>query len=108
MARILAVCLSATIERTITFRNLEFAEVNRSEKYRIDASGKAVNAARVLNQIEPGCVTSVVPLGERNADVFLDLADHTILLSERRDDHRQLPDLLEDDPSDCRTREASL
>jgi 1-phosphofructokinase len=74
MPKILAVCLSATIQRTITFCNIALERVNRSEKYRIDASGKAVNAARVLNQLEDGCVVTVCSLGEKNADVFLDLA----------------------------------
>jgi 1-phosphofructokinase len=74
MPKILAVCLSATIQRTITFCDIELDRVNRSEKYRIDASGKAVNAARVLNQLENGCVVTVCPLGEKNADIFLDLA----------------------------------
>lgn len=74
MPKILAVCLSATIQRTITFRDVELERVNRSEKYRIDASGKAVNSARVLNQLEPGSAVTVCPLGEKNAAQFMELA----------------------------------
>lgn len=75
MSRIVSICLSATIQRTITFRDIEMQRVNRSEKYRIDASGKAVNAARVLNQLDNGCVVTVCPLGEKNAEQFLGLAE---------------------------------
>lgn len=75
MKRILAVGLSATLQKTILFPELSLDAVNRSEGYRLDASGKAVNAARVLNQLEAGCVTSVCPLGSQNADLFLELAD---------------------------------
>ena len=75
MKRFLCVCLSSTIQRTITFANLEFAQVNRSEKYRQDASGKAINSARVLNQLEKGCVQAVCPLGKENQAQFVSLAE---------------------------------
>ncbi|MCR4579539.1 MAG: hypothetical protein K5681_04240 [Treponema sp.] len=71
MKKILCICLSSTIQRTITFNNLTLAQVNRSEKYRQDASGKAVNSARLLNQLEKGCVLTVCPLGQVNQDIFL-------------------------------------
>lgn len=74
MARFLAICLSSTIQRTVVFENLALENVNRSKKYRMDASGKAVNSARILNELENGCVDVVCPLGEKNADLFLDLA----------------------------------
>ncbi len=74
MNNILCICLSSTIQRTITFSNLTLTQVNRSEKYRQDASGKAVNSARVLNQLEKGCVTTVCPLGQDNQELFLNLA----------------------------------
>ncbi|MBQ1711544.1 MAG: hypothetical protein II032_10545, partial [Treponema sp.] len=48
--------------------------VNRSKSYRQDASGKAINSARVLNQIEEGCAKVICPLGEKNQQLFLDLA----------------------------------
>lgn len=74
MKKIVAVGLSATLQKTIAFRDLKLDSVNRSLGYRIDASGKAVNAARVLNQLESGCVVNVCPLGKDNADLFLELA----------------------------------
>lgn len=74
MPKTLAVCLSATIQRTVTFRALETGCVNRAERYREDASGKAVNAARVLNQIEEGSAAVVCPLGEKNAERFMELS----------------------------------
>ena len=52
MARFLAICLSSTIQRTVVFENLALENVNRSKKYRMDASGQAVNSARILNELE--------------------------------------------------------
>lgn len=74
MKKILCVCLSSTIQRSITFEKVQLEHVNRSEHYVEHASGKAVNSARVLNQIEPGCVKTICPLGENNAQQFLNLA----------------------------------
>lgn len=74
MKKIVAVGLSSTLQKTVVFSGLALDRVNRSKGYRIDASGKAVNAARVLHQLEPLCVTSVSPLGADNASLFLDLA----------------------------------
>lgn len=75
MKKFLCICLSSTIQRTITFENLSLTKVNRSKKYRQDASGKAVNSARVLNQLEKGCVTTICPLGKENQDLFISLAE---------------------------------
>lgn len=72
--KILCVCLSATIQRTIQFYSFEVNNVNRTKNWREDASGKALNAARVLNQLEPGCSTALCPVGNTNADHFLVLA----------------------------------
>lgn len=72
--KILCICLSSTIQRTIHFDNLMLSKVNRSKKYRQDASGKAVNSARVLNQLEKNCATILCPLGEKNQELFLTLA----------------------------------
>ncbi|MCD1653769.1 hypothetical protein K7J14_03530 [Treponema zuelzerae] len=74
MRRILAAGLSPTLQKTIAFKNLTVDAVNRSQGYRIDASGKAVNASRVLDQLEKGCVKNLCPLGSDNADFFLELA----------------------------------
>ncbi len=72
MKKILCICLSSTIQRTISFDSLTHTKVNRSKKYRQDASGKAVNSARVLTQLEEGCATIVCPLGEKNLKTFTD------------------------------------
>lgn len=72
--KILCICLSSTIQRTIHFDNLMLSKVNRSKKYRQDASGKAVNSARVLNQLEKNCATILCPLGEKNQELFFTLA----------------------------------
>ncbi len=74
MGKIVAVGLSPTIQKTMTFSSLVIDAVNRSTGYRLDASGKAVNAARVLDQLEPGCSVSLCPLGTGNAELFLSLA----------------------------------
>lgn len=76
MKKFLCICLSSTIQRTITFENLTLTKVNRSQKYRQDASGKAVNSARVLNQLEKGCVTTICPLGKENQELFNSLAQN--------------------------------
>ena len=72
--KILCICLSSTLQRTISFKNLKLTEVNRSQHYRLDASGKAVNSARVLNQLEKGVATVLCPLGEKNLTAFTDAA----------------------------------
>ena len=72
MKKILCICLSSTIQRTISFDSLTLTKINRSKKYRQDASGKAVNSARVLTQLEEGCATVVCPLGEKNLKTFTD------------------------------------
>lgn len=74
MKKILCICLSSTLQRTINFEDLTLTNVNRSKSYRQDASGKAINSARVLNQIEEGCAKVICPLGEKNQQLFLDLA----------------------------------
>ncbi len=75
MAKVTAVCLSSTLQKTITFKRFTQEQVNRSETYEIHASGKAVNSARVLNQLEKGFCEVVCPLGERNAARFMELAE---------------------------------
>lgn len=74
MSKFVCICLSPTIQRTALFDYVQVNSVNRSKKYRMDASGKAVNSARVLNQLEPGCAVSVCPLGTENCLQFMKLA----------------------------------
>ncbi len=75
MSKVVCICLSATIQKTIQFENLQLENVNRSKSYIKDASGKAVNSARVLNQLEPESATAVCPLGTQNANEFIELAE---------------------------------
>ena len=72
--KILCVCLSATIQRTVCFDSFSVENVNRSQIWREDASGKALNAARVLNQLEPGSSVALCPVGNANAERFMVLA----------------------------------
>lgn len=72
--KILCVCLSATIQRTLRFGSFSVGKVNRTSDFREDASGKAVNSARVLNQLSPGCAEVICPVGRENGGRFLELA----------------------------------
>lgn len=74
MKKILCICLSSTIQRTITFESLKLQKVNRSTNYVEHASGKAINSARILEQLESNCSYVVCPLGEENSQKFLDLS----------------------------------
>lgn len=75
MKNFLCICFSSTLQKTVTFPSVKLEAVNRSEHYRIDASGKAVNAARVLAQLEKDCVTTFCPLGENDYRFFEKLAE---------------------------------
>lgn len=75
MKKILCICFSPTLQKTISFENLQLTKVNRSKKYIVDASGKALNSARILNQLENGCVKTICPLGKENASFFAELAE---------------------------------
>ena len=74
MKKILCIVLSTTLQRTVTFENLALTQVNRSKKYRQDASGKAVNSARVINQLEKNCALTICPVGKNNQQLFEELA----------------------------------
>ena len=74
--KILCVCLSATIQRTIQFDSFSVNSINRSQNWREDASGKALNAARVLNQLEAGSSVALCPVGNSNAEHFMSLASN--------------------------------
>jgi len=62
---ILSIGLSPALQKTILFEELETGEVNRAEKYYLDAAGKSINLARVLVQsgMKTACIT---PAGEEN------------------------------------------
>lgn len=74
MAKILCICLSSTIQRSISFEKVQLTKVNRSKHYVQHASGKAINSQRVLNQLEENCAVSICPIGKENASLFLELA----------------------------------
>lgn len=74
MPNVTAVCLSATIQKTITFKTFTPEKVNRSEEYIMNASGKALNSARVLNQLEKDFSFVICPVGKDNSKRFFKLA----------------------------------
>ena len=74
MKKVLCVCMSATYQRTVVFEKLALEKINRAHHYGLYASGKAVNSARVLTQLEKGSAVTVCPLGQENSAQFIDLA----------------------------------
>lgn len=75
MPKFLCVGLSPSIQRTVSFDSVVKNSVNRSSEYRFDASGKAANSARVLNQLEKKSARLVCPLGAENISFFKKLAE---------------------------------
>ena len=75
MKKILCVCMSATYQRTVVFEKLALEKINRAHHYGLYASGKAVNSARVLAQLEKGSAVTVCPLGQKNSAEFIELAE---------------------------------
>lgn len=74
MKKILCICFSSTIQKTVNFNCFKKLQVNRSTSYVQHASGKAINTLRVLNQLEKKCALAVCPLGTKNYKIFLGLA----------------------------------
>ena len=86
MKKILTLCLSAGIQKTIEFSKIQLNKVNRSLNYRFDIAGKAVNSARVLAQLAEKNeihlsksdikqnITLICPLGEKNLDFWKELS----------------------------------
>lgn len=75
MSKFLCVGLSPSIQRTVSFNSVVKNSVNRSSEYRFDASGKAANSARVLNQLEKNSARLICPLGAENISFFKKLAE---------------------------------
>lgn len=75
MSKFLCVGLSPSIQRTVSFDSVVKNSVNRSSEYRFDASGKAANSARVLNQLEKNSARLICPLGAENISFFKKLAE---------------------------------
>ncbi|MBO5482917.1 MAG: hypothetical protein J5978_06315 [Spirochaetaceae bacterium] len=86
MKKILTLCLSAGIQKTIEFPKIHLDMVNRSLNYQFDIAGKAVNSARVLSQLAEKFenqlsksdikqnITLICPLGEKNLDFWKELS----------------------------------
>jgi len=70
----LCICLNPVIQKTIILPQLNENEVNRSHEYYTDASGKGVNASRVLTQLGEQ-VVHLTQLGGRFRDYFLSMAE---------------------------------
>ena len=66
---VLVVCLNPTLQRTLVVGGLRVAEVNRVVEHRTDASGKGVNAGRVLAQLGAG-VIHITQSGGHDHDIF--------------------------------------
>jgi 1-phosphofructokinase/tagatose 6-phosphate kinase len=65
----LTICLNPTLQKTIVLPRLWENEVNRSDEYYLDASGKGINASRVLVQLgEP--VIHLTHAGGRNRELL--------------------------------------
>lgn len=75
MPKFLCVGLSPSIQRTVSFDSVIKNSVNRSSEYRFDASGKAANSSRVLNQLEKNSARLICPLGAENISFFRKLAE---------------------------------
>jgi len=73
-ARFLAVCLNPVIQNTLVYDRLDKGEVNRTSEYRLDASGKGVNAARVLAQLGYSA-TYLAQLGGPTREWFLAMCE---------------------------------
>ena len=73
MNKILVVCLNPTIQITLKYNKLLIGEVNRTSVYYQDASGKGVNVARVLTQLNTAA-TLLTHVGGARQDEFLALA----------------------------------
>ncbi len=71
--KILCVCLSPSIQRTLVFDNFTTAQVNRTKNYIQNAGGKAINTARVIEQLAPGSAVCIFPLAKQNSGEFLSL-----------------------------------
>ncbi len=71
---VLCLCLSPAIQRTLTFESFSTGSVNRSASYIESASGKGLNSARVLNQLQIECSTVICPVGKLNKGHFKRLA----------------------------------
>ncbi|MFW5806742.1 MAG: 1-phosphofructokinase family hexose kinase [Spirochaetota bacterium] len=71
---VLVVCLNPTVQRTYVVEDLRIGEVNRVKEHRVDASGKGVNAARVLAALGAEA-RHLTHSGGREDELFVELAE---------------------------------
>lgn len=69
---ILVVCLNPVLQRTLLFDDWAENEVNRTDQYYLDASGKGVNVSRVLSQLGAKAL-HLTHAGGRERDHFLQM-----------------------------------
>ncbi|MGH7176235.1 MAG: 1-phosphofructokinase family hexose kinase, partial [Tepidisphaeraceae bacterium] len=70
---ILCLGTTPTLSRTMTFAKLSINDVNRASHVHQYASGKSVNAARVLHSLGERCVATGIVGGETGAAFLRDL-----------------------------------
>ena len=70
--RFLCVCLNPTLQKTLLFTSWHRNLVNRTGNFRLDASGKGVNVARVLTQLGKEAL-HLTQLGGQFRDLFINL-----------------------------------
>lgn len=70
---VLIISLSSTIQRTLLFDEFAIEKVNRSKTYIEDASGKALNTARVMTQLASNSCEVICSIGRTNKKRFINL-----------------------------------
>jgi 1-phosphofructokinase family hexose kinase len=98
---ILVVGLSPTLQRTLSFTELQKNEVNRARQCRVTAGGKGVNVARVLGQLNESVQLLTLLGGHTGQMVMDDLDNNTISYQavSTESNTRICMTLLEDDNS---------
>ena len=74
----LSVCLNPTLQKTLRFSSIVSGAVNRTEMYRLDASGKGINVTRVIQQLGKKAV-HLTQLGGVMRPLFLSLCEQDSL-----------------------------
>ncbi len=87
--RYLVVCMNPTLQRTIVLPRLWENEVNRSDEYYLDASGKGVNTTRILHQLGEEAV-HLTHAGGRNRDYYVAMAEESGVAVRWVESHREI------------------
>lgn len=67
-----SVCLNPVIQKTLVYESIARGEVNRTSRWRIDASGKGINVTRILSQCGEPAI-HLTQLGGPTRDWFLSM-----------------------------------